>query len=110
MVQSRTPFTARETTPVVLLGFIPAWIDRIAPSLGISEAEQLLCSSEINIAQLVVGGLVLISVYFLLKAVARALNRQVRGGLYSLVAALLPLCILAFLISAGVDTGCLFPW
>lgn len=108
MVRSRTQFAARKTTPVVV-GFIP-WVDRIAPSLGISEAEQLLCSSGINIAQLMVSGLVIISVYFFLKAVVRAFNRQVRGGLYSLVAALLPLCVPAFLTAVGVDTACLFPW
>lgn len=70
----------------------------------------MLCSGGFNVAQLVVVGLVTISGYFLLKAVVRALNRQVRGGIYSLVAAVVPLFVPAFLTMIGVDTACLFPW
>lgn len=101
---------ARTTsTPVFLLGFVPVWIDQLSPPLGISEAEQMLCSSGFNIGQLIVVGLVMISAYFVLKAVVRALNRQVRGGLYSLIAGLVPLFIPAFLTAMGIDTACLLP-
>ncbi|UPM42220.1 hypothetical protein [Halocatena salina] len=110
MVRSRTPSDTQTTASVILLGVVPALIDRIDPPIGISKAEQLLCSSGFNIGSLVVLGLGMISAYFLLKAVVRAVNRQIRGGLYSLVAAVLPLCVPTFLTALGVDTTCLLPW
>lgn len=102
-------FDPRKTsTPVFLAGFVPVWLDW-GRQLGLSEAEQVLCSSGFNIAQLVVVGLVMVSAYFILKAIIRALNRQIRGGLYSLIAGIVPLFIPAFLTAIGVDTACLFP-
>ncbi len=101
--------TQTTSTSAFLVGFVP-WLDRITQQIGSSEAEQMLCSGGFNVAQLVVVGLVTISGYFLLKAVVRALNRQVRGGIYSLVAAVVPLFVPAFLTVIGVDTACLFPW
>ncbi|RRJ31031.1 hypothetical protein [Halocatena pleomorpha] len=110
MVRSGTAPDARTTAPVILPGVVLLLLDRIDLPIGISKAEQMLCSSGFNIGQLVVLGLGMISAYFLLKAVIRAVNRQVRGGAYSLVAGILPLCIPTALTVLGVDTTCLLPW
>lgn len=109
MVSSQMPPGTQKTAPVALISVVSAWIDGIDPPLGISETEQLLCSSGFNVGQIVVGGLILVSAYFFLKAVVRAVNREIRGGLYSLVAAVLPLFVPAFLTVTGIDTACLFP-
>lgn len=111
--------------------------DPVAAQVGVSEAEQVLCSDGFNVAQLLTVGLGLVSMYLILKALLRMMvgldnagatelvgsdgvrrtdaagpygRRQARGGIYSLVAALLPVFIPVFLSVIGVDVAsCLLP-
>lgn len=94
---------------MVLMGFGSDQLAPVVSQLGISDAEQLLCSSGINVGQIVVVVLVAVSVYFILKSFVRILNRELRGGVYSFIAGVFPLFIPGVLVAAGVDTGCLLP-
>ncbi len=105
--------------------------------IGVAEAEQVLCSGPISIAQLITIGLGLISTYLILKGVLRLMvgvdnagatelvgsdgirrtkaapaygRRQARGGIYSVVAALLPTIVPVVLGVMGINViSCLFP-
>lgn len=94
---------------MILLGLVPIRLDSVLTQIGVSEAEQLLCSSGVNIGQIVVLVLVAVSVYFIGKSFIRILNREIRGGLYSFIAGIVPLFIPTLLALIGVDTGCLLP-
>lgn len=118
-----------------LVVFFPA----IPAQVGVSEAEQVLCTSSagINVAQIITLGLGLISMYFILKGLLRLMTgldnagatelvgsdgvrrtdaapaygrQQARGGIYSWVAALLPVLVPVFLNVAGISVAdCLIP-
>ncbi|WP_330630477.1 hypothetical protein [Halocatena halophila] len=105
--------------------------------IGVGEAEQVLCSGPISIAQLITIGLGLISTYLIIKGVLRLMmgvdnagatelvgsdgirrtkaapaygRRQARGGIYSVLAALLPTIVPVLLGVAGINVvSCLFP-
>lgn len=110
----------------------------IVPSqVGMSETEQVLCSGAFNVAQLITIGLGLVSMYFIIKGVLRMMvgldnagatelvgsdgvrrtdaapaygRRQARGGVYSIVAALLPAIVPVFLNVVGINVAaCLLP-
>ncbi|WP_330631934.1 hypothetical protein [Halocatena halophila] len=101
----------------------------VAAQVGVSEAEQVLCSGStgFNIAQIITVGLGLISMYFILKFLVRMMTgldkagstdsgaqaqgkQEAKGGIYSLVAALLPVLVPVFLNVAGINVAsCLFP-
>lgn len=111
--------------------------DPVAAQVGVSEAEQVLCSDGFNAAQVLTVGLGLVSMYLILKALLRMMvgldnagatelvgsdgvrrtdaagpygRRQARGGIYSLIAALLPVFVPVFLSVIGVDVAsCLLP-
>jgi hypothetical protein len=106
----------------------PLLASRVAAQVGTSEAQNVLCStSGINVAQIVTIGLGLISAYFILKFLFRMMTgldkagstdsssqqegkSQAKGGIYSLVAALLPILVPAALNVANIDVvSCLFP-
>lgn len=144
------------TTAAVLRRFHRGLIDRVTRSgrhdvalslgvtlptlplqVGVSEAEEVLCSGTFNIAQVITVGLGLISMYFILKGLIRLMTgldnagstelvgsdgirrtdaapaygrQQARGGIYSWVAALLPVLVPVFLNVAGINVAdCLFP-
>ncbi|WP_330630978.1 hypothetical protein [Halocatena halophila] len=79
----------------------------IVAQQGIRHAEQVLCQSGVAIGEVVVLVIAAISAYFLLRAFYRLVNRELRGGLYSFVAGVLPLLIPAGLTIAGIETSCL---
>lgn len=107
----------------------PLWAHPVAAQVGVDEAGQVLCSegNGLNIAQIITIGLGLLSAYFILKFLVRMMagldkagstesdraqsgKDQARGGIYSLVAALLPLIVPAFLQAASIDVvTCLLP-
>lgn len=101
---------------------------------GISEAEQVLCTGNAPVAQLVTVGFGLASMYFFLKFLLRAQygfdkrgdvpsgrdptvnamkksrfgRLQTRDALYSLLAGLVPVLVPVFLRAVGIDVvGCL---
>lgn len=109
-----------------LVVFFPA----IPAQVGVSEAEQVLCSGTVNIAQIITVGLGLISMYFILKGLIRMMTgldnagstelvgsdgvrrtdaapaygrQQARGGINSWVAALLPVLVPVFLNAVGIN-------
>lgn len=116
---------------------LPLGATPVVAQVGVSEAGQVLCSGTFNLAQLLTVGLGLISMYFILKGLLRMMvgldnagstelvgsdgvrrtdaapaygRRQAKGGVYSLIAALLPVLVPAFLNVAGIDVvACLFP-
>lgn len=106
----------------------PLWASTVAAQVGTSEAQDILCStSGINVAQIITIGLGLISAYFILKFLIRMMTgldkagstdsgaqqqgkKQAKGGIYSLVAALLPVLVPAALNVANIDVvSCLLP-
>lgn len=115
----------------------PLWTTPVAAQIGVSDAGAVLCSGALNIAQLLTVGLGLVSMYFILKGLIRMMvgldnagatelvgsdgrrrtddagpygRRQARGGVYSVMAALLPVIVPIFLKVAGIDVvTCLFP-
>jgi hypothetical protein len=108
--------------------FAPLWASTVAAQVGTSEAQDVLCStSGINVAQIITIGLGLISAYFILKFLIRMMTgldkagstdsgaqqqgkKQAKGGIYSLVAALLPVIVPAALNVANIDVvSCLLP-
>lgn len=96
---------------------------------GVSEAEQVLCTGDAPVAQLVTVGLGLASMYFFLKFLLRAQygfdkrgdvpsgrdptvnarkksrfgKLQTRDALYSLLAGLVPVLVPVFLRAVGID-------
>ncbi len=113
----------------VALFLAPLYATPVSAQIGVSEAEQVLCdgSAGVNIAQIITVGLGLISMYFILKFLFRMMTgldkagstdsgaqaqgkQEAKGGIYSLVAALLPVLVPVFLNTAGIDVAsCLFP-
>lgn len=112
----------------VALLLMPLQASPVAAQVGVSEAQSVLCEgSSVNIAQIITIGLGLISAYFLLKFLIRMMTgldkagstdsgaqaqgkQEAKGGIYSLVAALLPVLVPVFLNTAGIDVvSCLFP-
>ncbi len=87
--------------------------------IGISEAEQVLCHDQVPIAQLIMIGLGLFSMYLIVKFVLRLMKgldkagsihvdrgyfaHQVQDSFYSLVAALLPVVVPVFLNLVGIN-------
>lgn len=108
---------------------VPLQASPVAAQVGVDEAEQVLCngSTGFNIAQIITVGLGLISMYFILKFLVRMMTgldkagstdsgaqaqgkQEAKGGIYSLVAALLPVLVPVFLSTAGINVAsCLFP-
>lgn len=109
----------------VLFPVVPAQV-------GVSGAEQVLCSGTVTVAQLVTVVLGLISMYFILKGMVRMMigldvigkpehvgndgrrrtdkvdpygRQKARGGVYSWVAALLPVLVPVFLSVVGIDVA-----
>lgn len=113
----------------VALLLMPLQASPVAAQVGVDEAQQVLCngSSGFNIAQIITVGLGLISMYFILKFLIRMMTgldkagstdsgaqaqgkQEAKGGIYSLLAALLPVLVPVFLSTAGIDVvSCLFP-
>lgn len=106
----------------------PLWASTVAAQVGTSEAQDVLCAtSGINVAQIITIGLGLVSAYFILKFLVRMMTgldkagstdsgaqqqgkKQAKGGIYSLVAALLPILVPAALNVANIDVvSCLLP-
>ncbi|MFC6962393.1 hypothetical protein [Halocatena marina] len=114
---------------VTALFTTPLWAQPVAAQVGVSEAEQVLCngSTGFNIAQIITVGLGMISMYFILKFLLRMMTgldkagstdssaqqqgkQEAKGGVYSLLAALLPVLVPVFLNTAGINVAsCLFP-
>lgn len=122
---------------VTVCVLVPLWARPVAGQVVGSATEQLLCQTAgLNLAQLVTIGLSLLSGYYILKFLLRGMygvdkvgevptgrdhsvntqkkyrfrDLQPRDALYSLVAALLPVLVPAFLNVAGIDVvACLFP-
>ncbi|MFC6965066.1 hypothetical protein ACFQL7_28030 [Halocatena marina] len=121
---------------ICLLG--PLVAEPVAAQAGVSEAGQVLCTGTFNIAQLTTVGLGLLSMAFILKGLVRMMQgldnagattllvtesdantydtpqgygrQQARGGIYSIIAALLPAIVPVCLSVAGIDViACLFP-
>lgn len=108
----------------------PFFIDPAAAQVGIGDAEDILCDTAatgFNLAQLITIGFGIISGYFILKFLFRTMTgldkagspqtstqqegkQSAKGGVYSLIAALLPLIIPVFLSTAGINAvDCLLP-
>jgi hypothetical protein len=115
----------------------PLWARPVAAQVGTSAAEQVLCGEGINTAQWISIGLGLISAFYIFKFLLRVMlgldiihrtehigqdgirrtdatprqgKKKARGGIYSLVAALLPVFVPALLTVAGINVvSCLFP-
>lgn len=113
-------------------------IDPVPAQVGVSEAEQVLCTSSagINVAQIITLGFGLYTMYLILKGLIRMMvgtdnagatelvgsdgirrtdaapghgRQQARGGILSWVAALVPVFIPVFLAVAGINVpNCLF--
>lgn len=113
----------------VALLLMPLQASPVAAQVGVDEAEQVLCAGTtgFNIAQIITVGLGLISMYFILKFLIRMMTgldkagstdsgaqaqgkQEAKGGIYSLIAALLPVLVPVFLNTAGINVAsCLFP-
>lgn len=108
----------------------PLFAEPAAAQVGIGDAEDILCNTAatgFNLAQLITIGFGIISGYFILKFLFRTMTgldkagspqtstqqagkQSAKGGVYSLIAALLPLIIPVFLSTAGIDAvSCLMP-
>lgn len=113
---------------VTALFIAPLWTRPVAGQVGVSEANEVLCGGTgFNIAQIITVGLGLISMYFILKFLIRMMTgldkagstnsgaqqegkQEAKGGVYSLLAALLPVLVPVFLNTAGINVAsCLFP-
>ncbi|WP_248911054.1 hypothetical protein [Halocatena marina] len=117
---------------------VPSMIDPVLTQVGVSEAEQVLCSGGFNISQLTVVGFGLLSMYLILKGLIRMIvgldivgkpeivgsdgirrtdavdpygRQKAKGGVYSIVAAIFPIFFVpVFLNVIGIDVaGCLLP-